>query len=347
MTSAELIQELRAARPRAGDALRARVATITTQTPAPRRAFFSGLSLRRAAVFALPAAAGLALASAGAIGLARSGPEERTAQAPTFDAAEQASPEAAKGSSAQDQAARPALAGQAPAVGPTIGRPQRYSAELTLEVTNADALSTATQEALSIVRSLGGYAVSTSFDATGETGAAALVLRVPTAKVQDALVRLSALGTIVGQRVQIDDLGDQVSELDRRERNLRERIARLTARLESQALDAETRAILLSRRAAARSELTAVRESQAALDREASFATVSLAVRTGEEAAVPVPPSRLDRALDRTVDILAWEGIALLYAAVVAGPFLLLAVAVWVGSRLRRRREDERLLAAS
>jgi hypothetical protein len=347
MTSAELIQELRAARPHAGDGLRARVAAIAAQTPAPRRSFFAGLSSRRAVAVALPAAAALALASAGAIGLARSGPEERTAQAPAYGSIGKASPGVAESSPAQDQAARSALAGQAPAVGPTIGRPQRYSAELTLEVTDADALSTATQEALSIVRSLGGYAVSTSFDATGETGAAALVVRVPTAKVQDALVRLSALGTIVGQRVQIDDLGNEVSELDRRERNLRERIARLTARLESQALYAETRAILLSRRAAARSELTAVRESQAAVNREASFATVSLALRTGEEAAVPVAPSRLDRALDRTVDILAWEGIALLYAVVVAGPFLLLAAAVWAGSRLRRRREDDRLLATS
>jgi hypothetical protein len=347
MTSAELVQELRAARPQAGDRLRARVAAIASQAPAPRRSFLSGLSVRRAAGLALPAAAALALASAGAIGLARSGPEERTAQAPTFDAAGKASPEAAPGSTTQEQAGRSALAGQAPAVGPTIGRPQRYSAELTLEVADADALSTATQEALSVVRSLGGYAVSTSFDATGETGAAALVVRVPTAKVQDALVRLSALGTIVGQRVQIDDLGDQVSELDRRERNLRERIARLTARLEAQDLDAETRAILLSRRAAARSELTAVRESQAAVNREASLATISLALRTDEEATVAPAPSRLDRALDRTLDILAWEGIAVLYAAVVAGPFLLLAAAVWAGSRVRRRREDERLLATS
>jgi hypothetical protein len=346
MMSAELVQELRAARPHAGDGLRARVAAIASQPPPVRRSFFGGLSLRRASVLALPAAAALALASAGAIGLARSGGQERTAQAPAYDAGK-ASPGTAESSSAPDRAARSALAGQAPAVGPTIGRPQRYSAELSLEVADAETLSGATQEALSIVRTLGGYTVSTSFDSTGETGAAALVVRVPTAKVQDAIVRLSALGTIVGQRVQIDDLGEQANELDRRERNLRERIARLTARLESPELDAETHAILLSRRAAARSELAAVRASQAAINREASFATLSLALRTGEQVAVPGVPSRLDRALDRTVDILAWEGIALLYAAVVAGPFLLLAAAVWTGTRLRRRREDERLLAAS
>ena len=64
-------------------------------------------------------------------------------------------------------------------------------------------------------------------------------------------------------------------------------------------------------------------------------------------AAIPAAGSRRDRALDRTIDILAWEGIALLYAAVVAGPFFLVAAAVWAGARMRRRREEERLLAAS
>jgi hypothetical protein len=347
MTSAELIQELQAARPLAGGELRDRVLAIAAQAPPRRPSPLAGLSFRRVGVVAVPAAAALALAGAGAIGLARSGEADRSAVQPP-SAALESSPGAARdsaGPSAQEQAG--ALKGGAPAVGPTPTRPQRYSAELTLAVANADALSESTQKALSIVRSLGGFAVSTSFDSAGERGTAALVVRVPTAKVQDAVVRLSQLGTIVGQRVQIDDLGEQVDELERRGRSLREQIARLTARLESESLDAETRAVLTARRAAARTELIEVRKAQAAVNREASLATISLALRTEEGAAVPAAGSRLDRALDRTVDILAWEGIALLYAAVVAGPFLLLAAAVWAGSRIRRRREDERLLAAS
>jgi hypothetical protein len=350
MTSVELIRELQAARPSAGEALRDRVQSIASQPPPSRRALFAGFSLRRGSLVALPAAAALALASAGAIGLARSGDDGRVASEPptaTWDAARGAPTESAQNQAAAPGGVRSAVKGAAPAVGPTQSRPQRYSAELTLEVSDAGALSDATQEALSIVQSLGGYAVSTSFDASGEAGAAALVVRVPTAKVQEALVRLSHLGTIVGQRVQIDDLGDQVDQLEQRERSLREQIARLTARLQSEPLDAETRAILESRRAGARSELADVRRTRAAVNREASLATISLALQTEEGAAVPAAPSRLDRALDRTVDILAWEGIALLYAAVVAGPFLLLAATVWAGSRVRRRREEERLLAAS
>ena len=286
--SADLIAELQAARPSAGEALRERVRTIAAQPPPARRSLLAGLSLRRTGLVALPAAAALALAGAGAIGLARSGEEDRAAVAPP--SAMQGVSESAPGQ-AQDQAARSAMKG-APAVGPTAGRPQRYSAELTLEVPNAEALSESTQEALTIVRSLGGFAVSTSFDAADQTGTAALVVRVPTAKVQDAIVRLSQLGTIVGQRVQIDDLGEQVNELERRERTLRERIARLTARLESDALDAETRAVLEARRNAARAELAEVRAQQAATNREASLATISLALRTDEAAAVPAAGSR-------------------------------------------------------
>ena len=83
------------------------------------------------------------------------------------------------------------------------------------------------------------------------------------------------------------------------------------------------------------------------MNREASLATISLSLRTEDAAALPATPSRFDRAVDRTVDILAWEAVAVLYVAVVAGPFLLLAVAAWFLSRSQRRRDEDRLLAAS
>ena len=59
--------------------------------------------------------------------------------------------------------------------------------------------------------------------------------------MQDAIVRLSGLGTIVAQQVQIDDLQGQVDELTKQETVLLERIARLSARLAAPALDAERR----------------------------------------------------------------------------------------------------------
>jgi hypothetical protein len=350
MTSAELISELRAARPVAGDALRERVEELAAREPERRRSPFAAFSFRRFGAFALPATAAVALAAAGAIGLSRSGDSGRIA----VDAGETVVREAAPTntspwSAAQDKALGKLGAGTAaaPAVGPVPGRPQRFSAQLTLEVADSDALSAATQRALQITRSLGGYAVSVSYGSAEDAGTAALVVRVPTEKVQEAITRLSSLGTIAGEQVQIDDLGDQLQSLEQRERSLREQIARLTARLEDEQLTDEQRAVLEARRAAAQRQLAAVRQEQAGVRREASLATLSLALRTEEGAAAPAPGSRIDRTLDEALNVLAWEGIALLFVAVVVAPFALLGAAAVVGARIRRRREEERLLAAS
>ena len=42
--------------------------------------------------------------------------------------------------------------------------------------------------------------------------------------------------------------------------------------------------------------------------------------------------------------MLAWEAIALLYALVVVGPFVIVGVLVWLVLRLRRRQVETRLL---
>jgi hypothetical protein len=214
-------------------------------------------------------------------------------------------------------------------------------------VAGSDELSRATQRALTIMRSLGGYVVETSFDTQGDSGTSSLVLRVPTAKIQEAIVRISELGTIISQRVSIQDLGAQIDELARQEAVLAGEIARLEKQLARDDLTPEERALYRARLVERRGELAQVRALQAQSREEARFATVSLALRTDEAAAVPATPSRIDTALDEAASILAWEGIALLYAIVVAGPFVLLGVGLWLAARTRRRRDDERLLASS
>jgi hypothetical protein len=57
-----------------------------------------------------------------------------------------------------------------------------------------------------------------------------------------------------------------------------------------------------------------------------------------------VAPGRFDRFLDNSGNILGKEAIAVLYALVVAGPFVLLAALLLLGDRTRRRRADHRLL---
>ena len=75
------------------------------------------------------------------------------------------------------------------------------------------------------------------------------------------------------------------------------------------------------------------------------MATIQLTVVTpGVLGAVPVP-SRLDRTLDEALNVLVWEGVIALAIAIVAAPFALFIFATWLGRRLYRRREEERLLA--
>ena len=349
MTSAELITELQAARPTASDPLRDRVRAIAAAEPVRRASPFarlSRLSLRRFALVAVPATAVVLLGTAGVIGLLDSGSQPQvvtSAARESYGQAATAPPRAQAPAPQLKAGAPPASDAAIPA--PTPGRAQRYSAQLTLAVKNVDALSDATQQALQITRDLGGYLVTVSY-ATSDTGTSSLTLKVPTANVQDAIVRLSGLGKIVSQQVQIDDLQGQVDELTKRETALREQIARLSARLAGTDLDAETRATLEARRDAARAELARVRVARAQVNAEAKYATIQLTLQTSQSAVVPATPSRFDDAVDRAVGILAVEAMVVLYLLVIVGPLALLALLAWLGRRGLRRRQEEQLLSA-
>ena len=349
MTSAEICNELRGAAPQASIALQARVAEIGAAAPALRPSLAGRLlPRRRAFAIAIPFAAAAAVASAGVIGIVQSGRNPDATLAvreapPQASATQKVGVEAAPtyGGTATGTAGDAATASTP---GPTTGRAQRVTANLTIEVEDTDALSDATQKALQTTRSLGGYVVSVSY-ATSTDGTAALTVRVPTARVQEAITRLSSLGTIVAQQVQIDDLQESIDALAKQVAGLQERIARLTAQLEGTSLDAETRATLEARRKAARAELASVRATKASQTAESRLATIQLALVTDRAAAVPGTPSRFDRALDDVVEILALEGLVVLFALVIAGPFVLVGLAAWWGRRALLRRENERLLA--
>ena len=171
-------------------------------------------------------------------------------------------------------------------------------------------------------------------------GTAQITLRIPTAQVEDALAELSQLGTIVGQRYGIQDLQQQADSLQTQIEQTQRRIAQILTQLESATLSNENRVVLQSRLNAARQKLTGLRESLRSTRAEAATSTVYLTLTTEEIEAAPVGGSRLDG----IKDVLAWEAIALLYALVVAGPFIVLGVLVWLALRLRRRQVETRLL---
>ena len=344
MTSAELITALQASRPVADPGLRDRVRAIAATEPKRRTSPFARISLRRFSLVAVPATAVVLLGAAGITGLLGSGSAPQTV-AIGRDQARQVPPQVGTTRELAPQLKSGATASDAATPAPTPGRAQSYSAALTLSVKDIDALSGATQQALRITRDLGGYLVTASY-ATSDSGVSSLTLKVPTANVQEAIVRLSALGKIVAQQVQIDDLQGQIDELTKRETALRERIARLSARLADPALDAETRATLEARRDAARSELAQARAAHAQVAAQARYATIQLRLQTSQSAIVPAAPSRWDTGLDRAGEILALEAMIALTTLVIVGPLLLLGLLAWLGRRGLRRREEERILAA-
>jgi Domain of unknown function (DUF4349) len=347
-SSPELINELRASRPAAPAALRARVRELSAERPAPAPWGRFRFPARRAALIAIPAAAALAFASAGVVGLSRSDvsteairEESLATRAGAASVPPKATPlpEAALSGSG-------VLSGtlQDATIAPTTGRAQRVSATLTVEVADADAVSRAAQDALDLTRRLGGHVVSASV-ATGDEGSASLTVRVPVGKVQEAIVSLSRLGSIVAQEVTIDDLQETLDRLKQRQLSLRSQIALAVARLESGTLDAETQARLEARLKNLRGELRGIRSGITATNAEAQMSTIQLTVVAPGAFGAVAPPARLDRTIDQALNVLAWEAVVALAVLIVLAPFALVAFAAWLGRRFYRHREDERLLS--
>jgi Domain of unknown function (DUF4349) len=341
-SSPDLIHELRTSRPSAPLELRARVREIAAVEAARAPWASWRFPVRRGMLVAVPAAAALAFASAGVLGLARSdAPSSTEALRQQESLAADSAAGKATGELAPSAANDPQTQST---IGPTLDRAQRVSATLTVEVADADAVSRAAQDALDLTRSLGGYVVSSSV-ATGEEGSATLTVRVPVGKVQDAITGLSDLGRIVSQQVTIDDLQATLDELEKREATVRSQIARIRARLRTETLDPQTEAVLRSRLQTLRTELTELRTGISSTEAEARMSTIQLAVVTPGAFGAVAPPSRIDRTIDEALNVLAWEGVIALGMLIVFAPFALVAFAAWLGRRLYRRHEEERLLA--
>jgi len=355
MTTADITEQLRSARPVAPDTLRERVreiaASAATQT---RRSGSPVLRLPRLRIV-VPVAAATAIAAAALVAVVR--PEHHTTTR------EAARPQATAGSagsalsqvttpaektsaadSTQAQARVHAAAPAATGPAPTTGRAQDYQAQIGLEVKDEEALSGATKQAMAIARNLGGFVVSAQY-ASGGTGTAALTVRVPTGRVQDAIAQLTALGRITSQQVQIQDLQEQLDGFDRQISTLRQRIAHVTALLESPDLTPERKAELEALRTQLQSVLRTARQERSGTAQRAALATIQLSLATKEQSSSPAPASRWRRSLDAAARILTWEGIAFLYGLAVVVPFALLGGLAWFGARTRRRGNERRLLA--
>jgi len=317
MSQRDLTAELRAARIDAPPELRERVRLIAAAdtTPAPRRVF----TWRRALVVALPVAAAVAATVV----------FTRPAHNPPT-----AAPGVQRGAVlGRAVPATPLQATIAPA--PSTTRVQRYGASLTLRVPTADGVSRGVKSALAITASLGGYASSVHANTKGERATADLTLKVPRAHVQEAISRLSDLGTITAEHLDVQDLQASLDATGRTIALLQRQLATLRARPQTDALGAQIAALV--------ARIEQLQRNEAATTRAAHYATVRLHLAT------PVPVARTTHhgALNGLRVALVWLGIALLYVLVLGTPLLAIGAAAFLIARAVRRRREDVLLSRS
>jgi hypothetical protein len=344
----ELVAQLRAARPEPSTLLRERVRAIADQPqPAPARRFRLALPSLRPALAVAGAVAVAAVAVGIAVQLDGGTTPDREAAAPA-EAREEAG--RARGDAGADDAATQPFSAQgraSEAAPPPSGtRLQDYRAELRVHVGSVDELSRKTAQAMRTARSLGGYVVTARYDAPpGEDGDSVLVFRIPVTRVQEAIVRLTALGGLLSQRIELEDLQAPLERQTDAIADLRTRVRSLERSLRNPRLGEEERARLQLELMQTRQQLADRLRQRAETLERGRLALVSLTLTTRDAAeALPAPPGETEQRLRDAVAALGEMVTWLLYAAIVASPFVLLAAVGVALERRRRRRADERLL---
>jgi hypothetical protein len=230
---------------------------------------------------------------------------------------------------------------------PAQGRLQDYEAYMTVRVKDIDTLSDRTNEAMRVVRDYGGYVVSLEQStAPGRPGQADLVLRVPVTRVEDALMRLAGLGTVINRHLSIRDLERVVSQQRARILQLKLFIARAQEALRG-SLPADVRIRLQLQLEEAQRNLARVTNANKSTLREASLSRISFTLTT--QKVVPVTKKetmgRFERAARDAGSFLAGAGAVLLFLLIVVSPLIVLAFGSLWATRAYRRREERRLLA--
>jgi hypothetical protein len=347
----ELVAELRALPTAAPDELRERVRALgEPAAPVTLWDRVRAISWRRSLLVLAPACVLGVVAAAVIHGVANSGSERQVVLTSQSGAAL----EGATDSGSRRVGKTPPVfraAGDStfasPLPVPTPGRYQDYEAWMRVRVKDLDALSERTNEAMTIVRSYGGYVASVEESSTsGQPGQADLVLRVPVAHVQDALVRLTRLGTVVERHMAIRDLEQVVQQQRARILRLKVFIARATETLKG-TLPADVRLRLQLQLEEAKRNLARTTSANKATLREASLSRISLTLTTQKAAGGSTKggTGRVERAARDAASFLAAAGAIVLFLLIVLSPLIVLGVAMIWGARAYRRREERRLLA--
>ena len=219
--------------------------------------------------------------------------------------------------------------------------------KLWMEVRLADAeeLSDAANDSMTITRELGGWVAGSEIDTQGNEGRAELALRVPVTRVEDAIVRLGELGTVTGQQVETVDLQAAIDRREARIETLERAIRAIELRLETEDLtpaqEIDLRLALEDRR----NQLSDLRRENRSDRREAATSELTLVLHTKEApAAAKDDEGGVAGAADDALRFLGDAGAIALFLVIVLSPVVLLAVLLWLALRSRTRRIETRIL---
>jgi hypothetical protein len=330
MSTADL---LRATAPHAPDALRARV---LASRPLPQRR-------RVRPVLVLAAAAALAVAAALVHGFTTSAPQQQQQQEKSVShGAAAGAGGVAASTTTPYYAAAPTQSRMAPkdvVAAPARGRLTHTDASIRIRVDDVGAM---TNRATRVATSLGGYAQSVRYRTlAGGAAASYLELRVPADKVKTALTRLTDPGVLVSQQVSIQDLTAKLELQSEQIAQLRRRVAALNDALRNPALPESQRVLLQIKLAESKRALAQRLHGRKGTLAAGATSRISLVLTTQKHAAAaPAHHGRLGRMLRDAVGFLAVEGMVILFALIVASPFVLAFGLLW----FLRRRATERLL---
>ena len=329
MSQRDLTAELRRGRITAPSELRERVRLIAAADTTPARRF----TWRRALVVALPVAAAIAAT------VVFTRPNDNRHAIPETAIRSAAIQHGSVNKAFGQATVKPAdsAAGAAKlAVPSTPGRAQVYGAFLALRLSSAAAVSDGVKSALHITSTLGGYPTSVHATSQAKLASADLVLRIPRVHVQEAISRLSALGTITSEQVDIQDKEAGLNAAGRQ-------IARLQSQLRELRVQPRSKATA-ARIAALEAQVGRIQRTAAATRRGAHFATVRLHLTSAKAV---VPHKQGHGPLHGVVVALTWLGIGAVYTLAIGAPLVVLALLVWLAARIVRRRREDALLSRS
>jgi hypothetical protein len=172
--------------------------------------------------------------------------------------------------------------------------------------------------------------------ASTETAVASadLTLKVPRSHVTEAITRLSALGTIVGEQVDVQDAQAGLNTTDRLIARLQKQLAGLRAQDQTDAVK--------QRIAALTARIERLQRQQAATVRTTRYATIRMHLATKP---VPAPNKHHGHGPLHGLGVaFRWIGIGAVYALALGGPLAVLLALIWFAGRTVRRRREDALL---